>query len=1096
MPADKGELELSPELPHPAAPVTDPPDGPLVLEAGRAAVGRARALVRQHLADADPDLVSDAELVVSELVTNAQLHAHGPVTVSVTVTREGVRLEVTDASAVPPLAVRSGSGAMTGRGLALVEALGVWGVTPRSGGKTVWAELGPGVVAQRSGPLPDAFDPLAAWDDDPEPRYQVRLGSVPTALLITAKEHVDNLVRELTLAGEGGPNTPEPLRALVASVVHGFADARSAIKRQAVQAGLAGRAETELVLHLPARAAEAGDAYLAALDELDRYARAARLLTLESRPSHRAFRHWYVSALIAQLRAQVAGQPIPVTPQFPEVLASELDSLSGVRVAARTAGSLFEVGAALARAVDPREAARCVVSEGARALGAYAGDLTVRENDQLLSLASEGYGQSALDRSASADLEEPLPGSLALRTNRAVWIDSPETLALEHPALTDYLAAHEPETAALCAVPLPSTQGGVLRFSFRTRQMFDEDERRFVLALADQAAVALDRSGLYAAERSARREAEGLARRLDLLTTVTSALTGAGNTEDIVEIVTTMATSNLGAMTARVYLMDERRMLCSAGHVGGDATLADQYHEFPADDPLPGGEALRTGGPVVLADLAELAERFPVLAGVYPSERTLLVAPLTIGDRQLGVLSLTFEGTADVQQSTQVAFIATLADATAQAIERARSAERAVVANARLAFLAEASLLLAESLDVDEVLQTMADLVVPRLADWCVIHLVRDGELVTAALAHSDPDRVSWARETEVRYPPSMSGTTGVPHVIATGTSELYPDISDELLQQGAVDDEHLQLLRMIGMSSVLLAPLRGRSGTFGAITLVHADSGRRFTESDRDLVEELARRAAQCVETATSFAEQQGRLAAVTRVAEVAQRAILADPPSRVGNLRLEARYVSAAAEAKIGGDLYEVVPRADGVRVIVGDVRGKGLDAVRTATLVLGEFRAAAQVESVAEAAAQVDARLRPFFTDEDFVTAVLIDISDDGSYRLVSCGHPAPLICGPRGVHELAVIAAAPLGLGSEWEMTTGTLAPGERLFAFTDGLSEARKPDGEFVEPAAVAAPLCGAPLARSLDKVLQDLRAASATQLADDLALLVVEHDPI
>src|SRR5512142_2624861 len=87
-----------------------------------------------------------------------------------------------------------------------------------------------------------------------------------------------------------------------------------------------------------------------------------------------------------------------------------------------------------------------------------------------------------------------------------------------------------------------------------------------------------------------------------------------------------------------------------------------------------------------------------------------------------------------------------------------------------------------------------------------------------------------------------------------------------------------------------------------------------------------------------------------------------------------LAARYLSAAAEARIGGDLYEVLPRPGAVRLIVGDVRGKGLDAVRTATVVLGEFRAAVDRDDLVDAVVQMDARLRPYLGDEDFVTALL--------------------------------------------------------------------------------------------------------------------------
>ena len=224
----------------------------------------------------------------------------------------------------------------------------------------------------------------------------------------------------------------------------------------------------------------------------------------------------------------------------------------------------------------------------------------------------------------------------------------------------------------------------------------------------------------------------------------------------------------------------------------------------------------------------------------------------------------------------------------------------------------------------------------------------------------------------------------------------------------GPGTQEHLRLLRELGIRSAVIVPLTGTTGTFGALTMIAAESGRRFDEDDRRLAEDLARRAALAVETAEAFRAQSGRLAAVSRVAEAAQRAILAPAPARVGPVALAARYVSAFAEAQIGGDLYEVVPRPGAIRLIVADVRGKGLEAVRTATVVLGEFRAAAaDLDDLTAVAVQIDRRLAPYLGEEDFVTAVLAEIVDDGTLTVASCGHPAAVIAARDG----AVLRSGP-------------------------------------------------------------------------------------
>jgi serine phosphatase RsbU (regulator of sigma subunit) len=290
--------------------------------------------------------------------------------------------------------------------------------------------------------------------------------------------------------------------------------------------------------------------------------------------------------------------------------------------------------------------------------------------------------------------------------------------------------------------------------------------------------------------------------------------------------------------------------------------------------------------------------------------------------------------------------------------------------------------------------------------------------------------------------------------------------------------------------------PLTGRSGILGAITLIYAESGRHYDANDLTLIEDVARRAALALETADTFREQSGRLANVIRVADAAQRAILAPPPPQLGPVRLAARYVSAAREALVGGDLYEIVARPGAVRLLIGDVRGKGLGAVRTATIVLGEFRAAAgDLDGLAEVAVQIDRRVRPHLGDEDFVTAMLAEIRDDGSYAIASCGHPAPLLACNGRIIEVTLDHSLPLGLGADPAVHNGTLAPGDRILLYTDGALEARDRNGTFVDLAAVVAPVATGPLDSALDEVLAGLRRVTGPDLGDDLALLLAEYRP-
>jgi signal transduction histidine kinase len=170
-------------------------------------------------------------------------------------------------------------------------------------------------------------------------------------------------------------------------------------------------------------------------------------------------------------------------------------------------------------------------------------------------------------------------------------------------------------------------------------------------------------------------------------------------------------------------------------------------------------------------------------------------------------------------------------------------------------FLADAGRVLAESLDFRATLNRVAELVTPALADWCSVVLVGpSGKLETLAVAHADPEKVRWAREAGDRYPIDPDAATGVPAVVRSGRSELYPEISDEMLAAAAQDEGHLALLRTLGMRSAMIVPIRAHGRTLGAITLIGAESGRQFTAQDLPIAEELARRSALAIENAELF--------------------------------------------------------------------------------------------------------------------------------------------------------------------------------------------------------------------------------------------------
>jgi hypothetical protein len=195
--------------------------------------------------------------------------------------------------------------------------------------------------------------------------------------------------------------------------------------------------------------------------------------------------------------------------------------------------------------------------------------------------------------------------------------------------------------------------------------------------------------------------------------------------------------------------------------------------------------------------------------------------------------------------------------------------------------------------------------------------------------------------------------------------------------------------------------------------------------------------------------------LSQAREIADITQRVLLRPVPRRAGPVRLAAWYRSAFTGAHVGGDLYEVVTTPGHVRLVIGDVEGKGLPALQVAATVLGVFREAAHEEDSLDAIAdRIEASLAHQFDDSQFTTAVLAQVSLDGSQvDLLNCGHPPPLLLGPARPQCLGTGAAGlPLGLGAldpgSRRVETIPLAPGEDILFYTDGITEARNKAGDF------------------------------------------------
>jgi len=245
-------------------------------------------------------------------------------------------------------------------------------------------------------------------------------------------------------------------------------------------------------------------------------------------------------------------------------------------------------------------------------------------------------------------------------------------------------------------------------------------------------------------------------------------------------------------------------------------------------------------------------------------------------------------------------------------------------------------------------------------------------------------------------------------------------------------------------------------------------------------------------------------QIANVISVAETAQRAVLKPLPSQLGPVELGVIYLAAAADAKVGGDLYDVTETEHGIRLVMGDVRGKGLGAVEVAADVLGMYREVAHdVHTLGELARRLDAGLsRRWGEHEEFVTALFVEIDPEvGRLSIFNCGHPPPILISADGVTVLEVPAPAPpLGLltlgDSSGAARTLAFKPNDQLLLYTDGVTEARDRRRSFY-PLDERLHLLQAKARDNstgldlLEAVRDDLLRHSGAPLEDDAALLLV-----
>ncbi|MEK6277412.1 MAG: SpoIIE family protein phosphatase [Actinomycetota bacterium] len=407
------------------------------------------------------------------------------------------------------------------------------------------------------------------------------------------------------------------------------------------------------------------------------------------------------------------------------------------------------------------------------------------------------------------------------------------------------------------------------------------------------------------------------------------------------------------------------------------------------------------------------------------------------------------------------------------------------------ATLARTGELLASSIDYRETLQAVARITIPQLADWCSIYAPgEEGAVELLAIEHSDPEQVRRARDIAEEFPLTFGDELGPDEVLRSGEPILIDD-ADSIKQRFAHDEQHLALMRAIGVGSVMILPMRLSGEVSGALVLANDQDRRPFGSFDHSLATRIAERAAIAIENS--------RLATKRKlIAETLQTGLAPPNIPEIPGWSAAAVCRPAGSENRVGGDFYDLFPYDGGWMLVIGDVTGRGAEAaavtalarytVRTAGMLTGDPLVPLRLLNDGLRGREGNA----------LCTAAIVTLPGDGAdeVRIAIAGHPLPLIVRDGAVEEAGRMGPV-LGAfdDQEWEMETRALAPGEQLVVYTDGVTETCGQGGRFGEER-LRSRLTGATSpAAAIRRVEQALETFAAGELTDDAAIVVVMREP-
>jgi serine/threonine-protein kinase RsbW len=640
---------------------------------------------------------------------------------------------------------------------------------------------------------------------------------------------------------------------------------------------------------------------------------------------------------------------------------------------------------------------------------------------------------------ASNGLSEEITLDLGIRSGKGM---SGRVIATRQPLLVDDLSTIDVVSPVLrhsglrsvAAVPILFEQRvlGVLYVGSRKLAHFDELDIELLELMAERLAIALERVHAFEAERAARVRAERDADHLSRLQAVTARLSTAASTEEIAASLTasldTVGSVHEQGMTT-VWLKDKDGLVLLP--TPGEPPLGKELAVAELEGNGPLSQATLSRQPAYIEDSS-----YALCLGDGTALATSsAVLPLVVRGELLGALVVSYRGR-HIFEPDERDFLRSVAEQTAQALDRARLyAEQVALAEAN-SFLAQAAKAMAEGSDFKDTLDRLASLVLGVVGDICLIDVVTDNGALRRMVARHRDEREQALVDRLSHDPPDPRGAHPAAQVIRTGETRWSADMGDGFLLATTRDQTHYSTVKALRFRSYVAVPLTGGAGVLGALTVVSVE--RSLTQDDVAFAERLAGHVAAVVDNAR-------RYEATLQTSQILQQSLLPQSLPFIPGLAVAVRYLPATRGLEVGGDFYDLVCLADGqVDFMIGDVAGHD----REAAALMGQLRSVARVllgrtadPSELVRALQASWSLLGF---DRLATALFGKLNlSSGELTIASAGHERPLLVEPSGTRYLPVEPSPALGVpvagGTTWR---GTLAPGQVLVLYTDGTIEER------------------------------------------------------